>query len=1035
LPIAFKQFQTELVSLGLLTSDELETFLQKIPDRQSVDATRCAKLLVKAGVLTLYQANVLYAGKGKSLLLGNYQIIDKLGQGGMGTVMKARHRRMDRLVALKVISPAAMKSADAVKRFHREVQAAARLQHPNIVMAFDADEANGTHFLVMEYVDGIDLNSFVRKSGPLTASLAVELILQAARGLEYAHKQGVIHRDIKPANLLLDRANQVKILDMGLARLDGSVGGSAEGASLTSTGMIMGTVDYMSPEQAVDTKTADARSDIYSLGCSLYYLLTGKALYVEDTMMKRLIAHQSAEIPQLDDLALNSRPPALPAVPEAMPLNQIFQKMVAKKPEERFQSTTEVISELTRLMHFVTSGSASESPSSGGLQLPARSIMADFQRGLMGSVPTNPTRVQNPPQTSPTDEPTLIGLGHRTEILHQPQKSKWSRNTSIPLPVLLGAGAIILVVMGTGWKLLGRWTAPGVPIATSSASNEQAAHTALAETQTTSKTAQPSAETAMAADAAQPAESPPMALAMSPAANAKESTGSVSQAEPPKHLTQQEFAQSVNALPPEKKLAALRRKLMEVNPGYSGEISSYSFKENQLEVLSFENQSTIKDLSPLAGITIFELQCTGTQISDLSFMKDIPFYRTKVDYTKVSDLTPLQGKQISQISLSHTAISSIEPLRKSQMFWLDISFTPVSDLSPLTETRLIELYAVNSKISDLTPLQGKKMRNLFISGTQVTSLEPLQGMPLEKIRCDRTNVSDLSPLQGMQLKDVDLNSTQVTDLSPLRGQPITNLGLLRLKISDLSPLEGMPLTFLNLFMTDVSNLRALENCPLQTLHCDNTLIYSLQPIRKMKFAQLSCDVRLYHEPDFAAIRQASPEKIRVEWFPTGPLEQFWKSADDQRTRVEKLAEQVNALPVERQMEAVRQALVAWNDGHFQRLTGEPEAGRIRQLACVLKSWADSDFKESTRTIAPLRAFRHLTRLTLEGGPRWLDLSPLNALPLEELTCRPEMIIRNAPVLRDMPRLKIINGQPKHQLLESLVPDIETVDLPELSQGR
>src|SRR5262249_51945683 len=160
----------------------------------------------------------------------------------------------------------------------------------NIVTAFDADNANGVHLLVMQYVEGSDLSALVKRNGPLPVAHAVNCILQAAKGLEFAHKKGIVHRDIKPANLLLDKEGTVKILDMGLARLsaDGDPGPQAE---LTNTGAVMGTVDYMAPEQALDTKTADARADIYSLGCTLFYLLTGRATFQGDSLMKKLLAH------------------------------------------------------------------------------------------------------------------------------------------------------------------------------------------------------------------------------------------------------------------------------------------------------------------------------------------------------------------------------------------------------------------------------------------------------------------------------------------------------------------------------------------------------------------------------------------------------------------------------------------------------------------------------------------------------------------------------------------------------------------------
>ena len=294
---------------------------------------------------------MVYKGKTKGLLLGNYKILDKLGQGGMGMVLKAEHQRMGRLVALKVLSPTVTKNADAVLRFQREVRAAAKLEHSNIVTAYDADEASGTHFLVMQFVDGRDLSQVVKQKGAMPFDKAVNCVLQAARGLEYAHSQGVVHRDIKPANLLLDRTGTVKILDMGLARLDNASAG--EQAELTGTGQIMGTIDYMAPEQALNTKDADARSDIYSLGITLWYLMTGRAAYDGETLTSKLLAHQQAPIPSLCT-ATEAATPELDAV---------FRKMVAKDAGERFQSMTEVIEALETCLS--PSGSKSLSVSVG----------------------------------------------------------------------------------------------------------------------------------------------------------------------------------------------------------------------------------------------------------------------------------------------------------------------------------------------------------------------------------------------------------------------------------------------------------------------------------------------------------------------------------------------------------------------------------------------------------------------------------------------------------------------------------------------
>ena len=296
------QFTKSLANSGLMTADEVDSFIEGLPpDKKPDDGKALAQILVKQNKLTKFQAQAVYQGKTKGLIMGDYVVLDRIGQGGMGQVYKARHKVLERIMALKTLHSEATKQEEAVKRFQREVKVAARLSHGNIVAAYDAGESQSVHYLVMEYVEGSDLYSHVKNHGRLPLRTALDYTLQAARGLEYAHSENVIHRDIKPPNLVLDAEGTVKILDMGIARLNETIGPYDPTAqeSLTGTGEAMGTVDYMPPEQAIDAKTVDARADIYSLGCTLFYLLTSHSVYGGDTMLQRLLAHRDAEIPSL----------------------------------------------------------------------------------------------------------------------------------------------------------------------------------------------------------------------------------------------------------------------------------------------------------------------------------------------------------------------------------------------------------------------------------------------------------------------------------------------------------------------------------------------------------------------------------------------------------------------------------------------------------------------------------------------------------------------------------------------------------------
>src|SRR5262245_27150218 len=242
---AARDFLSNLLDSRLLSQDEIEAALEGHDFATMEDVAALAARLVASGKLTAYQLDAIQKREFNNLVIGNYEVLDRLGAGGMGTVFKARHRRMKRIVALKVMGQNLCRDENLVKRFQREVETIARLSHPNIVLAFDADEAEVGHFLVMEFVDGKDLMTLVQQSGPMSLRAGVDSIIQAANGLQYAHDQNIIHRDIKPANLLRDSHGVIKIADLGLARLTADAPETGPAGGLTQAGGIVGTVDYM----------------------------------------------------------------------------------------------------------------------------------------------------------------------------------------------------------------------------------------------------------------------------------------------------------------------------------------------------------------------------------------------------------------------------------------------------------------------------------------------------------------------------------------------------------------------------------------------------------------------------------------------------------------------------------------------------------------------------------------------------------------------------------------------------------------------
>ncbi len=274
--------------------------------------------------------------------VGKYRIVREIDRGGMGCVYEAEHIHMQRRVAVKMISKQLLGSREAARRFRREVLATAKLSHPNIVTAHDADEVDGQLFLVMELVEGENLRATVKRRGPLPVADAIDWVMQAAQALQYAHNNGVIHRDVKPSNLILSPGGVIKLLDLGLARVQQSMANSYEETGkydITNSECALGTVDFMAPEQAFDPKNIDVQADIYGLGCTLFYLVTGRIMFEGDTPVAKIVAHRDQPPPSMRTFRAD-----IPAG-----LGPLFDRMVAKKPSDRYTSMDEVLQELQAL--------------------------------------------------------------------------------------------------------------------------------------------------------------------------------------------------------------------------------------------------------------------------------------------------------------------------------------------------------------------------------------------------------------------------------------------------------------------------------------------------------------------------------------------------------------------------------------------------------------------------------------------------------------------------------------------------------------
>lgn len=405
---------------GMIDEPRLDGYLERLKMTGGIpsDVKKMAGGLVRDGILTYFQAEQFMLGKWRGFTIGKYKLLERIGFGGMGQVFLCEHMYMRRRVAIKVLPPAKAEEPAALGRFYREARAAAALDHPNIVRTHDIDQDGNLHFLVMEYVDGTSMLDVIKKTGPMDIERASNYVWQAVQALDHAFRVGVIHRDIKPGNILIDRYGIAKILDMGLARFY-----HTDDDMLTlkyDEKSVLGTADYVAPEQTINSHDVDVRADIYSLGATFYFLLAGHPPFPDGTIAQKLISHQTRNPTPIRQIR--------PEVPQG--IADILEKMMGKSLEERYQTPAEVyeafipfipatlppppeeeMPQLSPAARETLAGSGSGS-SSGSPSGTFRQDSAIYRANILMQQSGRMRNPQGPPSSAPSAPDSSHGSGH-----------------------------------------------------------------------------------------------------------------------------------------------------------------------------------------------------------------------------------------------------------------------------------------------------------------------------------------------------------------------------------------------------------------------------------------------------------------------------------------------------------------------------------------------------------------------------------------------------------------------------------------------